>query len=242
MKLKSLFLIFLMVGLCQLSLGAVIEVPESIGAGIMMIGGGAPAAAGQTFMISEDLEGASTCYTGDVTFINCNLPAAKWTTSGSPLFKHNGGGLLEGSYSLDCTDGSVTGSISPAQSNFFWFFEFMGTPNDQDIFQIKDASDSFVFTLSELYAGTFGVWDAVAGSHSTGFTCASSTKYYIWGEYKNGASGYIKIYVSITTTKPAAYTLATTNANTAAKMILLGGFFDRIRVSTTDITGYPTYP
>jgi hypothetical protein len=201
----------------------------------------APAAA-QTFLLSEDFEGASP----------------GWGSLGSPTtvdFSY-GTGPLEGSKSLRVVAGAGSDDgpyavLSTGYAHLYGFFEWksISTAADGDIAVLYADDGSSILMIIRRNGGYLNITDAVAYQNGASFSLATSTKYYIWWEYHKGTgSNQVgKLFISTSTTKPGSPDGSFTNGarTLSAKYPAFGScssievLYDHIRIATSDITGYP---
>lgn len=194
---------------------------------------------GGSYLLSEDFEGT----------------APAWTQVGSPSTLDYGytTNPLEGTKSLRIVgsgsdDGAYTTTTS--QTHVYGFFEFLFTTTggNEDAFYVADSGGSPLFVFYVASNNYFSVYVPGDGGYSFANTCTNNTKYYLWWEYSTGSgNGIIKWYMSTTTTKPGTTEMQIINGTYSASAVRyyfvtgasIDHRFDHIRVSTSDITGYP---
>ena len=222
--------------------------------------GGAAAPAGccggTSYLLCENFDGSSACYSGDATYNICD---GTWTAIGSPTFVFNyatSPAPLEGSYSVHLASTTETGtgySKSFTENDtvhFFYIFNAHKRSAASLSAKILAADDTVLMTVSNagyewsIYCGT------ILG-YST--TMAVDTTYYVWGDYTKGNgvnTAVCHLFHSTDTTKGSA-DITVTNGDAAAKKA--GKFvmnqpsvvanddyiFDKIRVSTSSIGDNP---
>lgn len=224
-----------------------------------IVGGGVPAA-GSSYLFHETLEGSSACYTGDVTYVNCNQTG--WTLGSNifPIFNNSTSGLsLQGSYAMKFLLGaSHTARNSFTGQDAITYFSFMvrctGTITDSfDIYVENNGSGFAMFRIlyvnaTDMYpvlyyngVGTYGY----VGGYGNIIMKADET-WYVKIAYTKGTgnNGVWDVYMSKTTTWPATQ-LHVTNATDSVQfngIAFIGPssvqttYVDDIRVSTSDIT------
>lgn len=188
-----------------------------------------------TYLIQEDCEGTGT----PANWFNFNTP--NWDYSASPL---------AGLQSFQTTNSSSSTNImASTYSTLFGFLLLKVTASgtDQDFFRLKTSTGAVVGRMSLRSAVQFRI--SHGGTTSTITALTLDQLYYIWWDWTistGGNNGVMHMYISTTTTKPAA-TLTITNgdATTDVGQIMLSGatgngfIADNIYVSTSDITGVP---
>jgi hypothetical protein len=219
-------------------------------------GAAAGCGGGTSYLLCENFDGSSACYSGDATYNICD---GTWTAIGSPTFVFNyatSPAPLEGSYSVHLASTTETGtgySKSFTENDtvhFFYIFNAHKRSAASLSAKILAADDTVLMTVSNagyewsIYCGT------ILG-YST--TMAVDTTYYVWGDYTKGNgvnTAVCHLFHSTDTTKGSA-DITVTNGDAAAKKA--GKFvmnqpsvvanddyiFDKIRVSTSSIGDNP---
>lgn len=204
---------------------------------------GVTVAAAPSYLIQEGAEGSGT----PSGWSDIAGGTVDWDYATSPA-------PIEGTQSLrvaSTPDGNPHGSCKSftATDPVYGFFEFIvdNRTSEGSIFLLRDGSDNQIF---ELYTAAttyyLSMWDSAGRTTTT--EIVQDTKYYLWWDYAKGtgANGVLHIYLSTTTTKPAATITVTDSAitATAAKACYISkwsveNLFDNMVVSASDITGVP---
>lgn len=198
---------------------------------------GAGVSAAATYLLSEDFDGSSTCYTGDSTYVNCNTPAAKWTLagfsgSGSVNFKYSTSPApLGGTYSAYLqnehayNDGTIVASITASDTVGVYAIVNFPTASleagyTKPFIRIRNGTTDLCAAALYQSSEQFAVLSEGAENHSGGVSYSATTTYHVWLEWTKATSGdgICRLYVG---------------ANDSTKT-LAGGFTNRTSTSQGD--------
>ena len=236
-----------------------IDFSKSIAMSPAMLGlaGGKVAAAagcggGTSYLLCENFGSTNACYSGDATFVNCDLTWTKVGTPGGVDFKYaTSPAPLEGSYSFTAVDANADtdGFVYAFTANDTVHFFFILSPITRAVgcfVSLLDSSDNVVMRVYDA-----GPEFAIYCNDTLGYSTAivNGTTYYVWGDYTkgSGSNASCHLFHSTDTTKGSA-DITITNGNSTAQAAKLKinttagvrkHIYDKIRVSTSSIGDNP---
>jgi len=223
---------------------------------ISLIGSGIPAAASPTYILSEDFDSSSVCYSGDETYVNCENT---WVVADTTAVNFQASGL-DGVYGCDIdANGSDYDTIdiaitdtNPVYGYFIVNYDTFSLSTDRTLFQIN-GNNGGVIVLSFKCAWNETPKLVLGGGQDVDATALSAaTTYHVWWEYAKqtgeGGNAVGRIWISENSTKPETPTVEVTDGNSAFDadylMFLsfdgqMDGIYDKIRVDDEQIGSSP---
>ena len=204
---------------------------------------GTPAAAGTSYLLSEDCDGSGqpsgwTSYTSEETTGGVDWD---YTTSPAPLV---------GTQSLYLTsDGfraeyKTFADTSPCYLYWQCNIKTMGS-TDSDFLHIDNAAaTSILIVRRDAVTGYVKISDALDGGKTSSTPISVGTTYHYWLEYTTG--GTVNLFVSANATKPASPAITYTTSATVGCGMMVGVaswgseiILDKLRASATAIGSSP---